>query len=130
MADTPTLLYEWLRSHFPGELSGLGGGASGDDFYLVKQGVLVGSPVPGTANVWGRWNHSYQVRTLDGGDSFKLQGTLVSNPGTADWVDITGHTAITANGYGTFTGSYRYIRVVKNSGSGTGTSLVFGSVAA
>jgi hypothetical protein len=126
VADTQTLLYGWLKSHTPP--TGPGGG----DYFLVKQGVLVHTPgtlAPGVVDAWGRWYHAYQVRTIDGADSYKFQGTLVANPATADWVDITGHLAVTANGYATFTGTYRYIRVVKNSGTGTGTSIVFGSTA-
>lgn len=117
----------------PSALRALGTpGLPTEDFFLVKSGALFqqpNSPAPGTAEVWGRTSHFYQVRGIDGTDVYKFQSTLFLNPVSTDWVDVAGHTAINANTYATFTGNFRYLRVVKVSGTGAGASIVFGSIA-
>ena len=77
-------------------------------------------------DVTGRYFHAVQVLGLDGGDSFKLQGTLAYKD--EGWADITGATALTANGITQFTGVFRQIRAQKTAGAGTATRLIFMSM--
>jgi hypothetical protein len=93
-----------------------------ENTYLAYNGSITHADVRNPANVSGRYYHAVQILSLDGADSFKLQGTLAYTD--EGWTDITGATALAANGITQFTGVWRQIRAVKNSGTGTATRVI------
>jgi hypothetical protein len=94
--------------------------------YIVHNSSETGPIAKSPINVSGRFYHAIQVLDLNGSDSWKLQGTL--SHVSEGWTDITGLTTLTANGRTEFTGIWRQIRAVKNSGSGTTTKIIFMSM--
>jgi hypothetical protein len=105
---------------------GLSADTESDACLLAFNGSLTHPNAKNPVEVSGRYYHAVQVIGLDGADSFKLQGTLAYKD--EGWTDITGATALAANGITQFTGVYRQIRAQKNSGSGVATRLILMSM--
>jgi hypothetical protein len=69
--------------------------------------------------VYGRYYHAVQITALDGSDSFAIQGSLDG----LNFVGITSLTALAANGISQFTGLYKAIRAIRNSGTGVASQI-------
>ena len=105
---------------------GLNADTERDACLLAFNGSLTHPNAKNPVDVSGRYFHAVQIIGLDGADSFKLQGTLAYKD--EGWADITGATALVANGITQFTGVYRQIRGVKNSGTGVATRVILMSM--
>jgi hypothetical protein len=120
MARIDALLFKALLSSL-----GFGSAAIAEDlsdsepFTLVSGGAIVGT---GIVRVVGRFNHALQISTIDGSDSYKLQGRIGSGP----FVDIVKDdvtATMTADGFFRFSSVVDDIKVVKNSGTGTASFI-------
>jgi hypothetical protein len=105
---------------------GLSADTDTDACLLAFNGSLTHPNAKNPVDVSGRYYHAVQVLGLDGADSFKLQGTLAYKD--EGWTDITGATALAANGITQFTGVFRQIRAQKNAGTGVATRVILMSM--
>jgi len=122
---TDVLLREWLLRQlglFPGvSPSGVPEKSSLGDASWPLYLAATGANLP--ADVTGRFTHTVQSAAVDGSDNFDIQGDA-----GAGFASIVGQTGLVANGFRTFTGAYRSLKVLKNSGTGVATTVYLTSI--